>query len=194
MKETYTSYLHFKRTELQGQASGQSKRVTYRTNVNQIHKNFSKLLYKIYRSGSTFFYFLQYACCLSRIIKKEKKQLLNSHCCNYTVWPLTIVVISFDTFRALVQSVVIKLLLSQLVPEACFQGAAEGSKLQLEVCSGRCCFTGVRCHHNSTNWPRSQVLQAVKWKSCGLQNSGRLCNLSWLRHTHSMKVTLTFML
>lgn len=98
----------------------------------------------------------------------------------YAIIPcdLTIVVISFDTFGALIQSVVVEFLLSKLVPEACLQRTAEGSKLQLEVCSGGCCFTGVRCHHNFENRPRSQVLKAVKLNCCGLQNTCRLYNPS----------------
>lgn len=76
--------------------------------------------------------------------------------------PLTIVVISFDTFGAFIQPVVVEFLLSELMPEACLQSTAEGSKLQLEVRSGGCCFTGVRCHHNFTNRSHSQALKAVK--------------------------------
>lgn len=75
---------------------------------------------------------------------------------------LTIVVISFDTLGTLIQSVVVEFLLSELVPEARFQSAAEGSKLQLVVHSGGCCFAGVRCHHNFIHRQHSQVLQAVK--------------------------------
>lgn len=119
---------------------------------------------------------------MSRIVKKKKglKQQLKSHRYNDLISPLTIVVISFDTFGALIQSVVVEFLLSKLVPEACLQSTAEGSKLQLEVCSGGCCFTGVRCHHNFTNRPLSQVLKAVKLYSCGLQNGYTLYNLDTL--------------
>lgn len=76
---------------------------------------------------------------------------------------LTIVVMSFDTLRTLIQSVVVEFLLSELVPEARFQSATEGSKLQLVIGrSGGRCFAGVRCHHNFIHRQHGQVLQAVK--------------------------------
>lgn len=78
----------------------------------------------------------------------------------------TIVVVSFDTLGALIQSIIIEFLLSKLVPETSLQGTAEGSKLELEVYSGGRCSTGLRCHGDFTVKVHGRVIVAVKCNSC----------------------------
>ena len=78
-----------------------------------------------------------------KIFKKETIHTMH----RLTIAPqLTVIVVTFDTFGAFIQPVVIEFFLSELVPEARLQSTAEGSELQLCVHWRRPCFTRAGRH------------------------------------------------
>lgn len=118
---------------------------------------------------------------------------------------LTIVEVPFNRFGAFVQSIIIKFFLSQLVPETCLQGTAEGSKLKFQICWQGGSPAGVRGHRCFAGGPLQfnrdcsglYICKNIQWQGYKFIQTTRVnvcangCNICFI-HGPGLRVTYLF--